>query len=198
MLCPTNFGRFGHIRSHALQQRSGRLCGSILVAPAPPASTLCADPRADHLDDVLDSHYDWLCRRRRDYSANSEVWAFRRDRHAPWELGIFSASLCGVDHRQDTLCYARIKRPCFKEVRCVRLGQSTKTCVRVHAHGDRLHAIGGGHSEPCFAVAFRSDGEGMVGPSGSRTECGYFGRKANTLQSRNKRGYLTRARTSRQ
>jgi hypothetical protein len=29
-------------------------------------------------DDVLDSAYEWLCRRRRDYSANSGVWAFRR------------------------------------------------------------------------------------------------------------------------
>ena len=31
-------------------------------------------------DDVLDSAYGWLCRqRRRDYSANADVWAFRRD-----------------------------------------------------------------------------------------------------------------------
>jgi hypothetical protein len=28
---------------------------------------------------VLDTAYEWLCRRRRDYSANSDVWAFRRD-----------------------------------------------------------------------------------------------------------------------
>jgi len=30
-------------------------------------------------DDVPDSAYEWLCRRRRDYSANSDAWAFRRD-----------------------------------------------------------------------------------------------------------------------
>ena len=30
-------------------------------------------------DDVLDSAYEWLCRRRRDYSANSDVWALRRN-----------------------------------------------------------------------------------------------------------------------
>jgi hypothetical protein len=30
-------------------------------------------------DHVLDTAYEWLCRRRRDYSANSYVWAFRRD-----------------------------------------------------------------------------------------------------------------------
>ena len=29
-------------------------------------------------DDVLDSAYEWLCRRRRDYSANSDVWVLRR------------------------------------------------------------------------------------------------------------------------
>ena len=29
-------------------------------------------------DDVLDTAYDWLCWRRREYSANSDVWAFRR------------------------------------------------------------------------------------------------------------------------
>jgi hypothetical protein len=29
-------------------------------------------------DDVLEEAYEWLCRRRRDYSANADVWAFRR------------------------------------------------------------------------------------------------------------------------
>ena len=29
-------------------------------------------------DVVLDSAYEWLCRRRRDYSVNSDVWSFRR------------------------------------------------------------------------------------------------------------------------
>jgi hypothetical protein len=30
-------------------------------------------------DDVLDTAYGWLCRRRQDYSANSDVWALRRN-----------------------------------------------------------------------------------------------------------------------
>jgi len=30
-------------------------------------------------DDVLDSAYEWLCRRRRDYSPNSDVWALRHN-----------------------------------------------------------------------------------------------------------------------
>jgi hypothetical protein len=29
-------------------------------------------------DNVLDTAYDWLRRRRREYSANADVWAFRR------------------------------------------------------------------------------------------------------------------------
>ena len=87
--------------------------------------------------------------------------------------GIFSAFLCGVGHRQYTRRCVTIWHPCFKEVRCVRIGLFAKTCVRVPAPGGRLHAIGGGRSEPCFAVAFCSDGEGMVRAGGSRTKCGY-------------------------
>ncbi len=30
-------------------------------------------------DEVLDTAYDWLCRRRRDYPANADVWSFRQD-----------------------------------------------------------------------------------------------------------------------
>jgi hypothetical protein len=93
----------------------------------------------------------------------------------PWmrAAGIFSGFLCGVGHRQDTRRCATIQHPCFKEVCCVRIGLFAKACVRVRAHGRRLHAIGGGRFEPCCAVPFRSVGEGMVRPSGSRTECGY-------------------------
>jgi RNA-directed DNA polymerase len=29
-------------------------------------------------DEVLDNAFSWLCRRRREYSANSDVWSFRR------------------------------------------------------------------------------------------------------------------------
>lgn len=30
-------------------------------------------------DDMLDAAYEWLCYRRREYSANADVWSFRRD-----------------------------------------------------------------------------------------------------------------------
>jgi hypothetical protein len=86
---------------------------------------------------------------------------------------IFSAFLGGVDHRQNTRRRATMQHLCFNEVRRVRIGPFAKVCVGVHALGGRLHAIGGGPSESCSAVAFRSDGGGMVRPSGSRTECGY-------------------------
>ncbi len=29
-------------------------------------------------DDVLDTAYDWLCKRRIDYPPNADIWAFRR------------------------------------------------------------------------------------------------------------------------
>ncbi len=29
-------------------------------------------------EDVLDTAYGWLCKRRRDYPANADVWSFRR------------------------------------------------------------------------------------------------------------------------
>jgi hypothetical protein len=32
-----------------------------------------------HCASIPDTAYEWLCRRRRDYSANSDVWALRRD-----------------------------------------------------------------------------------------------------------------------
>ncbi len=30
-------------------------------------------------DAVLDTAYDWLCRRRREYTDHAGIWAFRRD-----------------------------------------------------------------------------------------------------------------------
>ncbi len=41
-----------------------------LVSMTPLAQLTC--------DSVLDAAYEWLCRRRRDYSANADVWSFRR------------------------------------------------------------------------------------------------------------------------
>jgi hypothetical protein len=57
--------------------------------------------------DVLDSAYRWLCRRRRDYSANADVWAFRRSWPREKEqiadqlrAGCFRFSLAIQDHPQ--------------------------------------------------------------------------------------------------
>jgi hypothetical protein len=87
--------------------------------------------------------------------------------------GILSIFLRGVDHRQGTRCCAMTQHPCFKEVRCARVGQLTKICVRVPTIGGRLHAIGRRYSLPCFAITFRSDGKGMVQLSGSGDKRGY-------------------------
>jgi hypothetical protein len=86
---------------------------------------------------------------------------------------ISSVFLCGVDHRQDTRCCAIIEHRCFREVRCVRVGQLAKAYVRVHALGCGLRAIGGRRSWLYFAIAFPSDGEGMANASGSGSERGY-------------------------
>jgi hypothetical protein len=48
-------------------------------------------------DDVLDAAYDWLCRRRWEYSANSDVWAFRR--HWPHEKERIKNELHAVSFR---------------------------------------------------------------------------------------------------
>src|SRR5215468_10894754 len=53
--------------------------GCVLVAPGL-RHHLSGMPVIEQLasDDVLDRAYEWLCRRRRDYSPHSDVWAFRR------------------------------------------------------------------------------------------------------------------------
>src|ERR1700719_1418930 len=84
--CPRKRTQVGHrVRSvschnppPALQKIA--ITGSILVVPDP-RHHLSGMPILAQLasDDVLDNAYEWLCRRRRDYSANSDVWGFRRD-----------------------------------------------------------------------------------------------------------------------
>jgi RNA-directed DNA polymerase len=72
--------QMGQDRTYAMQQSRGRFNGSILVVPNLrhhfSRMTVLAQLTSD---DVLDSAYEWLCRRRRDYSANADVWAFRRN-----------------------------------------------------------------------------------------------------------------------
>jgi hypothetical protein len=69
-----------HNRTHAAYKSRGDSHGSILVVSDPRhhlfGMPILAQLASDH---VLDTAHEWLCRRRRDYSANSNVWAFRRD-----------------------------------------------------------------------------------------------------------------------
>ena len=66
---------------HFAPQKTAALNGSILVATNLRHHLSGYGAIIEQLasDDVLDSAYEWLCRRRREYSANSDVWAFRRD-----------------------------------------------------------------------------------------------------------------------
>lgn len=43
-------------------------------------------------DAVLNTAYAWLCKRRRDYPANADIWSFRR--RWPAEKGRIQADLC--------------------------------------------------------------------------------------------------------
>ncbi len=48
-------------------------------------------------DDVLDTAYDWLCRRRRNYPADADVWSFRHQ--WPVEKGRLKAELAAGRYR---------------------------------------------------------------------------------------------------
>lgn len=74
-----DFGLGPHFQTHAPHKKAWRLQASILVAPIP-RDHLFGMPILSQItsDDVLYTAYEWLCRRRRDHSANSDVWALRR------------------------------------------------------------------------------------------------------------------------
>ena len=58
--------------------------------------------------------------------------------------GIFSALLCGVDHRQDTRCCATILHPCFEEVAVSESDNSRKhalECLRLEADCMQLAGV---------------------------------------------------------
>lgn len=58
-------------------------------------------------DEVLDTAYEWLCRRRRDYSANSDVWALRR--HWPHEKEQIKGELLSGNYRFSLLTRITLK-----------------------------------------------------------------------------------------
>ena len=64
-------------KPHALQPKREKYSGSFAVVRSLHrfGMTILAQLASD---DVLDSAYEWLCRRRQEYSANSDVWSFRR------------------------------------------------------------------------------------------------------------------------
>jgi RNA-directed DNA polymerase len=58
-------------------------------------------------DHVLDSAYEWLCRRRRDYSANADVWSLRR--HWPHEKEQIKNELLSGNYRFSLLSRITLK-----------------------------------------------------------------------------------------
>jgi hypothetical protein len=65
--------------THAPQQKYEEFSTSFVDVPKPRPDDCDMSMIAQLAsDDVLDGAYAWRCRRRRDYSANSDVWSFRR------------------------------------------------------------------------------------------------------------------------
>ncbi len=58
-------------------------------------------------DEVLDTAYGWLCRRRRDYPADADVWSFRQG----WarEKDRLKAALAGGRYRFGLLARVTLK-----------------------------------------------------------------------------------------
>jgi RNA-directed DNA polymerase len=59
-------------------------------------------------DDVLDAAYDWLCQRRRNYSANSDVWWFRRN----W---LHEKERIKHDLKSGSYCFSLLSRVTLKD-----------------------------------------------------------------------------------
>jgi hypothetical protein len=69
----------GHFRHFALRKIAALNDSVLFVASLRhhlSGMTMLAEIASDH---VLDAAYDWLRLRRRAYSPNADVWAFRRD-----------------------------------------------------------------------------------------------------------------------
>jgi hypothetical protein len=68
-----------HVWTHAPHKNRGDLTAAFLSFPISGIISFGMPILAQITsDDVLDMAYEWLCRRRRDYSANADVWEFRR------------------------------------------------------------------------------------------------------------------------
>jgi hypothetical protein len=93
---------------HFAAQKAAALNGSILVVPGL-RHDLSGMAIIEQLasDDVLDRAYEWVCRRRLNYSANSDVWALRRD--WPREKEQIKADLLSGNYRFSLLTRITLK-----------------------------------------------------------------------------------------
>ena len=104
-------------------------------------------------DDVLDSAYEWLCRRRRGYSANSDVWPFRR--RWPSEktrikdglhAGSFRFSLLSrvtLENGEDTDLWSAREALVLKALAIVlaKLLPVSRRCTHLKGHGGAKYAV---------------------------------------------------------
>jgi hypothetical protein len=90
-------------------------------------------------DHVLDTAYQWLRRRRRDYSANSDVWAFRRD----WlrEKEQIKADLLSGNYRFSLLTRITLKDGEDTDLWSARDALSSKLLRLCSANTCRSHAL---------------------------------------------------------
>ena len=104
-------------------------------------------------DEVLDSAFEWLCRRRLNYSPNSDVWAFRRDWQA--EKQRVKNELLSGDYRfslltritlkdgEDTDLWSARDALVLKALAIV-LGQHlpvSRSCTHIKGHGGAKYAV---------------------------------------------------------
>src|SRR5437879_1908925 len=135
-------------------QKSRRGGGSFLVVSDPRhhlfGMPILAQLASDH---VLDTAYEWLCRRRRDYSPNADVWAFRRD----WlrEKEQIKADLLSGNYRfsllsritltddEDTDLWSARDALVLKALAIV-LGEHlpvSRSCTHIKGHGGAKYAV---------------------------------------------------------
>ncbi len=105
------------------------------------------------LDVRLDAAYEWLCRRRRDYSANSDIWNFRRDWAAEkdrikrdilsWRYRFSLLSRVTLADGEEADLWSARDALVLKSMALV-LGEHlpvSRACTHIKGHGGAKHAV---------------------------------------------------------
>jgi RNA-directed DNA polymerase len=104
-------------------------------------------------DDVLEAAYEWLCRRRRDYSANADVWAFRcrwaqeknRIKYELWSGGYRFSLLSRVTlHNDDEFNLWSSRDALVLKALAIVLAEHlpfSRRCTHLKGHGGSKYAV---------------------------------------------------------